>query len=100
LRKTFYRAQVRAGLCEEPATSEKGYEQWDDVDVHTLHDCRHTFAVCRGLGLDGEPTQGNEYLANQLGHVDEVMVNRVYKNLSPARRRQLLAEAEKMRRAS
>lgn len=100
LRETFYRAQVRAGLCEEPPKSEKGYWLWESVDVHTIHDCRHTYAVCRGLGLDGEQAQVSEYLASQLGHANEVMVQRVYKNLSPARRRQLLAEAEKLRRAS
>lgn len=100
LRETFYRAQVRAGLCEEPPKSAKGYSLWDAVDVHTIHDCRHTFAICRGLGLDGEPTQGNDYLASQLGHANETMVARVYKNLSPARRRQLLAEASTLREAS
>jgi integrase len=99
LRETFYAAQVRAGLCEKPPESDDGYSLWRRVDVHRIHDCRHTFAVCRGLGLDGEAAQGNEYLAAQLGHANEAMVQRVYKNLDPARRRQLLAEAEKLRQA-
>jgi len=100
LRESFYRAQVRAGLCEEPPKSEKGYSLWDQVEVHTLHDCRHTYAICRSLGLDGEASQTNEYLANQLGHANEVMVQRVYKSLSAARRRQLLAEAATLREAT
>lgn len=100
LRESFYRVQVRAGLCEEPPKSPTGYSLWSTLEIHTLHDCRHTYAVCRGLGLDGEARQGNEYLANQLGHANEVMVQRVYKNLSAARRRQMLAEAETLRRES
>jgi len=100
LRESFYRAQVRAGLCELPATSEHGYLLWNAVNPHTLHDCRHTYAVCRGLGLDGEPAQDNVFLASQLGHADETMVTRIYKRLAPARRQQLLAEAATLRQAS
>lgn len=99
LRKAFYRAQVRAGVCEKPPVSDQGYEEWTKVDIHTLHDCRHTYAVCRGYGLDGEAKQDTDYIANQLGHANAEMATRVYKNLSAARRRQLLAEGERITQA-
>lgn len=100
LRKAFYRAQVRAGLCEKPPMSGNGYEEWKKVEVHTIHDCRHTYAVCRGYGLDGEAKQDTDYIANQLGHANAEMATRVYKNLSAARRRQLIAEGERMHEAA
>ena len=99
LRDSFYRAQVRAGFCEKPPKS-KREDLWGQVDTHTLHDCRHTYAICRSLGLDGETKQDNTYISNQHGHVDEVLTKRIYKAVTPARRRQLLAEAEKLRASS
>jgi hypothetical protein len=96
LREIFYRAQVSAGLCEEPPLSEKGYPLWDSVDVHTIHDCRHSFAIYRALGLDGEQVRDNNHIAEQLGHANEVMAARISNSLTAARRRQLLAEAERV----
>jgi integrase len=98
LRDMFYRAQVRAGLLEEPPKSKRGYPLWLMVDRHTIHDCRHTYAVCRGLGLDLEPVRGNEYLSHQLGHSNESTVVRIYKNLKSDRRAQLLTELEALRK--
>jgi hypothetical protein len=72
---------------------------WKSVEVHTIHDCRHTYAVCRSFEPDGEEKGTTEHISSQLGHANEaVMV--VCKALSPVRRRQLLAEAEKLRPVS
>lgn len=95
LRDNFYKAQVRAGVCDA-APKRNGEDLWGQVPVHTIHDCRHTYAVCRGLGLDGEAARGNEYIASQLGHANEVMTTRVYKKLGSVRRQQLIAEAERL----
>ena len=51
------------------------------------------------MGLAGEPVQENTSLANQLGHANEAMVTRFYKHLSPTPRRQLVAEAERVKQS-
>lgn len=80
LRATFYRAQVAAGLIEEPPVNKSTRkERWSVVGPHTIHDARHTWAVNRSLGLDGEERQDLSFLASNLGHADEQMVMKIYK---------------------
>jgi integrase len=78
LRDAFYAAQVAEGLVPEPPRSKGGKQLWSKVDIHTLHDCRHSYCYNRILGLDGEPRQSLKYCANQLGHTTEQMVMQVY----------------------
>jgi integrase len=87
LRSAFYWAQVRAGYVAEPPVDEdSGKRQWGRVNPHRIHDARHSYAVNRSLGLDGEPPQGLDYLVQQLGHVDETMLARIYKKQTLAQR--------------
>ena len=91
LREAFYAAQVAAGLIAPPVVSETtGKPMWSDNARHTLHDCRHTYAINRALGLDGEEPQGTDFIAAQLGHADEQMVVRVYKKANVVERARLL----------
>ncbi len=90
LREAFYEAQQALGLIEAPERAPKtGKRLWKAVGAHTLHDSRHTYAVCRSLGLDGEPEQNAKFCAHQLGHANELMVLRIYGkvNLDELRRR-------------
>ena len=48
------------------------------TQFHTLHDCRHTYAVVRLTGQDGEPRADLQTIADQLGHADLQMISRVY----------------------
>lgn len=89
LRDAFYEAQVVAGLIAAPALSDNGKKLWKAAGAHTIHDSRHTYAVCRSLGLDGEQEQNAKFCAHQLGHSDETMVLKIYGkvNLDELRRR-------------
>ncbi len=90
LRDAFYEAQQAAGVIEAPERSpDTGKRLWKAVGAHTLHDSRHTYVVCRSLGLDGEPEQNAKFCAHQLGHANELMVLRIYGkvNLDELRRR-------------
>lgn len=78
LRDAFYAAQVAAKLIPEPPRSEGGKPLWSQVDVHTLHDCRHSYCYTRILGDDGEPRQSLKFCAHQLGHTTEQMVMQIY----------------------
>jgi integrase len=78
LRDAFYAAQVEAGLIPEPPRSKNGKKLWSQVDVHTLHDCRHSYCYTRLLGDDGEPRQSLKFCAHQLGHTTEQMVMQIY----------------------
>jgi integrase len=96
LRDAFYEAQVAAGVIEAPERSaETGKKLWKAVGAHTLHDSRHTYVVCRSLGLDGEPEQNAKFCAHQLGHANELMVLRIYGkvNLDELRRRRAVRKA-------
>lgn len=84
----FYEAQIAAGyaaplkdaegrpLSVTEARKAKGVS-FDDR-FHTLHDCRHTYAIVRLTGQDGEPRADLQAIADQLGHVDLQMVSRIY----------------------
>ena len=98
IREEFYEAQVAAELIEEPATSENYKPLWHAVKPHTIHDARHTYVVCRLLGLDGEPKQDLKYCATQLGHADEQMVMKIYGKAN-IRERLRLIEIGEARRA-
>lgn len=101
LREAFYTAQVRAGLVEKAPKSENYKPLWKRVHVHTLHDARHTYAINRLLGLDGEPRQSMKFVSHQLGHADEQMLIRIYNKTNAADRLRLieLAEAQQRREA-
>lgn len=53
----------------------------------------------RGLGLDGEEPQSPDYIANNLGHSDTTMVNKVYGKLG-LRGKLELVKREKARRTA
>lgn len=78
LRKQFYTAQVEAGFIKEPELSPNGKKLWHSVNPHTIHDARHTFAITRMLGLDGEPKRTMKFVSLQLGHASEQMLQQVY----------------------
>jgi len=78
LRTAFYEAQVAAGLIAEPPRSANGKKLWEQVRPHRIHDARHTYAITRLLGTDGEPKRTMKFIAHQLGHADETMLSRVY----------------------
>lgn len=80
VRTLWYETQVALGYVEEPPVSPKtGKKLWGKVeDLHNIHDARHTYAVVRLLGADGEPPQDIKYVASQLGHASEQMVMQVY----------------------
>lgn len=95
LRDAFYAAQVAAGLIERPATNPKTRKLlWGRVKPHTIHDARHSYAVNRSLGLDGEEPQDASFIANQLGHADETMVLRVYKKANVKERLRLIQQQQ------
>lgn len=83
----FYDAQVAAGYAEsskdaegEPVSARKA-RQTKGITMtqfHTLHDCRHTYAVVRLTGQDGEPRADLQTIADQLGHADLQMISRIY----------------------
>lgn len=101
LREAFYAAQVKAGLVKEPPKSGNYKKLWRREHVHTIHDCRHTYALNRLLGLDGEPRQSMKFVSHQLGHADEQMLIRIYNKTNAADRLRLieLAEAQQRREA-
>jgi len=69
--------------------------------VHTIHDSRHTYAVCRALGLDGEPARDAKTIAHQLGHATERMVLDIYaKQNIEERQRMIEMRAAKARQAA
>lgn len=79
----FYAAQVSVGLVPplpEGVTPRSAGKKGISVRgmFHTLHDCRHTYAVNRMTGDDGELTRDLQYIADQLGHSDLQMVSRIY----------------------
>jgi len=78
LRNAFYDAQVAAGIINEPPRSSNGKKLWAVVKPHRLHDARHTYAITRLLGTDGEPQRTMKFISHQLGHADETMLSRVY----------------------
>jgi len=78
LREALYDAQVRRELIAPPPVSTAGRRLWGEVKKHDIHDARHSYAMNRLLGLDGDPAQSMKYVANQLGHADEQMVMRIY----------------------
>lgn len=78
LRDAFYAAQVAEGLVPEPPRSKGGKQLWSKVDIHTIHDARHSYCFTRILGLDGEPRQSLKFCAHQLGHTTEQMVMQIY----------------------
>jgi integrase len=91
LRTLFYQAQVLAGLIPKPTVSPTtGKLEWSKVAPHTIHDGRHTYAINRALGLDGEEPQGVDFIAHNLGHADEQMVIRIYKKANVRDRLRLL----------
>lgn len=103
LREAFYWAQVKAGLIAEPEKSiGTGKYLWGRVKPHTLHDARHSYCVNRSLGLDGEEPQDASFCANQLGHVDETMVLKIYKKANVKDRLRLIhmQQAQKAARAA
>lgn len=100
LREIFYRAQVAAGVLEEPPRSARGNPRWDAVQPHTLHDARHSYCVNRSLGLDGEPARSAAFCAAQLGHSTEQMVHTIYKKAGIEERVRTLQLAEAMRQAA
>ena len=94
LRAAFYAAQVSAGLVQEPPKSANGKPLWGQVaGLHRLKDCRHTYAVTRLCGLDGEPKRSMKWVSLQLGHADEQMLQRVYARIA-RKDRALLAALE------
>lgn len=95
VRRAFYAAQVACGLVAAPPVAASGVRLWGSVDVHKIHDARHTYCEVRMLGLDGEPRQDIRYCAAQLGHADEQMVMKIYakKRLSDRLRTLALREA-------
>lgn len=93
LRTQFYRAQVAAGLFPLPDAAPSGRRRWASVaNLHRLHDSRHTFVVCRILGLDGEPARDAKFCAHNLGHANEQMVLRIYGRLRLEERLRLLEQ--------
>jgi integrase len=101
LRETFYWAQVRAGLIDEPAKNPKtGKLLWGQVKPHTLHDARHSYCINRSLGLDGEEPQDAAFCANQLGHADEQMVLKIYKKANVKERLRLIQLRRSQQRAA
>ncbi|HEY2851207.1 MAG TPA: hypothetical protein VGJ18_00070 [Gemmatimonadaceae bacterium] len=92
----FYSAQIAVGVAAalpEGITPRSAGKKGVSVrgQFHTLHDCRHTYAVNRLTGDDGEPTRDLQFIADQLGHTDLQMVSRIYAR----HRHRLQARAEK-----
>lgn len=99
LRDAFYRAQVAAGYIDEPPKTASRKPKWSAVQVHTIHDARHSFCVNRSLGADGEPPRSAAYCAMQLGHGSEQMVHTVYKKAGIEERVRTLQTAELLKEA-
>jgi integrase len=79
----FYGAQIDAGLVEplpDGITPRNAGKKSVSIRglFHTLHDCRHTWAVTRLTGGDGGPVGDLQFIADQLGHSDLQMVSRIY----------------------
>jgi len=100
LRTAFYWAQVKAGLIDEPPFSKSRKRLWHAVSPHTIHHARHTYVVCRVLGLDGEPRQDLSFCAMQLGHADEQMVMTIYNKTNLRERLKLILAREAQERAA
>lgn len=90
VRAAFYQAQVDVGLVNEPPRSERGNKLWAKVAVHTIHDARHTYAVTKALGLDGEWRMSVKAVAHQLGYRDQQLVLRIYAKANIEERLRLL----------
>jgi len=60
LREALYDAQVRRELIAPPPVSTAGRRLWGEVKKHDIHDARHSYAMNRLLGLDGDPAQSIE----------------------------------------
>lgn len=95
LRLVFYNAQVAAGMIAKPLRVGTN-QHWHAVEPHTLHDCRHSYALNRLLGLDGEPARDIGYVSAQLGHADETMVVRIYNKKGIGERLRLSQERQKV----
>jgi integrase len=80
----FYAAQIAVGLALpladglSPAEARKTKGVSIKGHFHSLHDCRHSYAVNRMVGDDGEPTRDLQFIADQLGHADLQMASRIY----------------------
>ena len=97
----FYSAQVAVGFVPplpEGVTPRSAGKKGISVRgmFHSLHDCRHTYAVNRMTGDDGEPTRDLQFIADQLGHTDLQMVSRIYAR----HRHRAQAKAEELYRES
>jgi integrase len=94
IRDAFYTAQVDAQFIAAPKRSRTTSKRlWGDVaGLHHIHDARHTFAVVRLLGLDGEPKRTMKFGAANLGHADETMTMRIYSKAGVAQRHDLALE--------
>jgi len=94
IRNAFYTAQVDAQFIAPPERSAATRKRlWGDVaGLHHIHDARHTFAVVRLLGLDGEPKRTMKFVAANLGHADETMTMRIYSKAGVAQRHDLALE--------
>jgi integrase len=100
-RDEFYSAQIAVGLVAplpEGVTPTNAHRIGVTLRglFHTLHDCRHTYAVNRMTGDDGEPTRDLQFIADQLGHSDLQMVSRIYAK----HRSRIQAKAEAAHRAA
>lgn len=101
----WYPAQRTLGwIKQDPPKSEvTGKLLWGDAkDAHGIHDGRHTYAIIRRYGLDGEPSAEPEDIAERLGHADTQMVTRVYTKMDQDRRQlvQRLSKLLKSKKAS
>jgi integrase len=94
IRNAFYTAQVDAQFISAPKRSRTTSKRlWGDVaGLHHIHDARHSFAVVRLLGLDGEPKLTMKFVAANLGHSDETMTMRIYSKAGVAQRHDLTLE--------
>lgn len=80
---TFYDAQIAIGMVaplREGITPRNAGKKGVSIRgmFHTLHDCRHTYAVIRMLGEDGERPRDLQFIAAHLGHKNLQMVSRIY----------------------
>lgn len=82
-RDEFYSAQIAVGLTgalPDGVTPANAHRKGASLRglFHTVHDCRHTYAVNRMTGDDGESKRDLQFIADQLGHSDLQMVSRIY----------------------
>jgi len=96
LRASFYDAQVAAGVVQAPERSPRTRKSlWRNVaGLHHIHDGRHSFAVMRLLGTDGEPARSMKWVSLCLGHADETMLMRVYAKAGIEQRQMLQLEEQ------